>query len=98
MIEDIGEQKHILRPADLARFLESEKTQPTDPDASFDLLEIPAERWRLHPIHTRATLQEALLLMKQKNGRAVYVAQPASPLSSEVAGIITREDIDNYYQ
>ena len=98
VIEDIGEQKHILRPADLARFLESEKKQPTDPDASFDLLEIPAERWRLHPIHTRATLQEALLLMKQKNGRAVYVGQPASPLSSEVAGIITREDIDNYYQ
>jgi len=98
VVEDVGEPKFILRPADLARFMESEDTMLWDEDQEIDLLEIPAERWRLHPVHSRATLQEALLLMQQNNGHAVYITQPASPLMSEVAGIVTKEDIDNYYQ
>ena len=98
VIEDVGEPKFILRPADLARFMESEEIMLWDEDQEIDLLEIPAERWRLHPVHSRSTLQEALLQMQQNNGRAVYVTQMASPLMSEVAGIITKDDIDNYYQ
>lgn len=98
VIEDVGEPKFILRPADLALYLEIENTQLWDEGQEIDLHEIPGERWQLHPIHSRATLQEALLLMQENNGRAVYVAQPASPLMTEVAGIVTKDDIDNYYQ
>ena len=36
--------------------------------------------------------------MQQNDDQAVYVSQTAAPLMSEVAGIITRQDIDNYYQ
>lgn len=98
VIEDVGEPKYILKPVDLARHMEAQDPLSWDEDTRIDLLKIPAERWRLHPIHSRATLQEALILMRQKDGRAVYITQPASPLMSEVAGIVTRESIDNYYQ
>ena len=36
--------------------------------------------------------------MQQNNGRAVFISQSATPLMSEVAGIITKQDIDNFYQ
>jgi chloride channel protein, CIC family len=62
-----------------------------------DLMSIPAERWRLHPIHSRATLHEAAQLIQQRNGYAVYVTNPIPSPSSEVAGIITQERIDHYY-
>ena len=65
---------------------------------AIDLMEIPGERWRLHPIHPRSTLQEALMLIREKNGFAVHVTQAATAESSPVAGIITRDQIDNYYQ
>ena len=65
---------------------------------AIDLLEIPGERWRLHPIHQRSTLQEALMLIREKNGFALHVTQPHTTASSPVAGIITRDQIDNYYQ
>ncbi|MEZ5529227.1 MAG: chloride channel protein [Porticoccaceae bacterium] len=97
VIEDVGEPKYILRPADLARHLE-ELAATTAELEDVDLREIPGERWRLFPVHDRATLQEALLTMQQNNAQAVYIGRPAAPLMSEVAGIITRQDIDNFYQ
>ena len=96
VIEDVGEPKLIMRPADLARYMEEQLA--LEPDTTIDLQEIPAERWSIVPIHPRATLQEALLVMQQNDDQAVYVSQTAAPLMSEVAGIITRQDIDNYYQ
>ncbi len=98
VIEDAGEPKYILRSADLALHLKEQLLELLDEDTLIDLREIPGERWQLFPIHARATLQEALLAMQQNNGQAVFVSQPAAPLMSEVAGIITKQDIDNYYQ
>lgn len=97
VIEDGGDERFILRPSDLAHHLQ---TMPADESRheTIDLLEIPGERWRLHPIHQRATLQEALMLIHEKNGFAVHVTQPHTATSSPVAGIITRDQIDNYYQ
>jgi len=97
VIEDAGEPKYILRSADLALYLQEQLLELADDDI-IDLREIPGDRWQLFPIHARATLQEALLTMQQNNGQAVFVSQPAAPLMSEVAGIITKQDIDNYYQ
>ncbi len=96
--EDLGEEKYIIRPADLARFIEQSDTSLWETDQPIDLLEIPGQRWRLFAMHSQATLQEALTVIRQNNGYAVYVTQDSAPLISEVAGIITRDEIDNYYQ
>ena len=98
VIEDTGESKYILKSADLALHIEKLKEALPEEDHTIDLREIPGERWKLFPIHARATLQEALLTMQQNNGRAVFISQPSAPLMSEVAGIITKQDIDNFYQ
>ncbi|MCV6603797.1 MAG: chloride channel protein, partial [Porticoccaceae bacterium] len=63
------------------------------------LREIPGEQRELKPIHSRATLQEALQLMRQSNVEAVYVSRARlAPLQSEVQGVLTKEQIEGYYQ
>jgi len=98
LIADVGEPRYILRPADLAHYLEAADTALWDQNHKIDLREIPGQRWRLYPIHPRATLQEALVLMQDEHANAIYVTRPATPLTSDVAGVITRSDLDNYYQ
>lgn len=66
--------------------------------ASIDLMGIPGERWRLHPIHPRATLDEAMKLIRRKNCYAIYVSQAGFRSQTDVAGIITQERIYRYYQ
>ena len=92
-----NDERFILRPSDLAHHIQTMLADESQHKA-IDLLEIPGERWRLHPIHQRATLQEALMLIREKNGFALHVTQPHTTASSPVAGIITRDQIDNYYQ
>lgn len=89
--------KYILRAADLSRHLQRLEANAQSV-ASHDLLKIPAERWRLHPVSARATLHEAMQLIRKKNGFAVYVVDRRSGSESDVAGIISLEQIDNYYQ
>ncbi|RLA43320.1 MAG: chloride channel protein [Gammaproteobacteria bacterium] len=94
---DRQNEKYLLRAADLSRYLQTLEQQP-EHEQTVDLLEIPAERWRLYPIHPRATLHEAMKLIRQKNGYAVYVTQAIPALTPDIAGIITQERIDRYYQ
>ncbi|MGV6807938.1 MAG: chloride channel protein [bacterium] len=98
VIEEPGETLFAMRPADLARYLEGEDKSLWDADHPINLLEIPADRRQLEALSAEATLQEALVVMKQYNLRAVSICRVASPPQSAVVGIITREDIDNYYQ
>lgn len=98
VIVDLGATRYLMRPAELARYLEVTDTLEWDDDQSIDLLEIPAEREELQPIHPGATLQEAWILMKKAQVSAVYVTRPAPPLMSDVAGIITRARIEAHYQ
>ncbi|MBQ0721349.1 MAG: chloride channel protein [Gammaproteobacteria bacterium] len=97
VIEDDSDERFILRPSDLAHHLQTMAASDGKHEA-IDLLGIPGERWRLHPIHPRSTLQEALMLIREQNGFAVHVTQPTTATHSPVAGIITRDQIDNYYQ
>jgi len=97
VIEDDSDERFILRPSDLAHHVQAVVADGRNHDA-INLLEIPGERWRLNPIHPRSTLQEALMLIRDKNGFAVHVTQPNTATSSPIAGIITRDQIDNYYQ
>lgn len=98
---------YILRAADLAHFLESlehgdssdDGTDRQDRDENpIDLLEIPGERWQLHPIHTRATLHEVRELLRHKNGKVAGVYAVISGGVGSLRGIITLERIDRYYQ
>ncbi len=97
VIEKGDNQRFILRPSDLAHHLQALQTDDSQ-NETIDLLEIPGERWPLQPIHERATLQEALMAIREKNGFAVYVTQPQTAANSPVAGIITQNQIDNYYR
>ena len=98
VIEELDNPRMLMPPADLARYLSEQDTALWDNETTIDLYGIPATRRQLYPIHQGATLQEAWILMKKENASAVYVSRPAPPLMSDVAGIITKEDIEAYYQ
>ena len=97
VIADPGAPHYLLRPADLARYLEEQDTALWAEDQTIDLLEIPASREQLIPIHPGATLQEAWVLLRDENARALYVRRQAPPLMSDIAGIVTRDDIEAFY-
>ncbi|MDM3872598.1 chloride channel protein [Porticoccus sp. W117] len=99
VVEDVGEPKLLVRPADLAHFLEEHSATLWEEDSDIHLREIPGDHRQLKPIHARATLQEALQLMRQENVQAVYISRARlAPLQSEVQGVLTKEQIEGYYQ
>ena len=85
--------RFILRAEDLARFLEEH------PDVEqIDLSEIPATRKDVTSVMLQATLSEALDMINSKGVEAVYVNRITAPMIDSVIGIVTREDIESYYQ
>jgi len=83
----------FLMPAvDLARHLEENDEQ------QLDLAEIPAHRYQLAPIHSRATLQEALERLEQSGAEAIYVQQSTVPGIRRIQGILTRDRIESAYR
>lgn len=90
---DEGTPISLLPAADLARYLTAEKPE----DKAIKLLEIPAQRRDLAPIYSQATLEEALKLFTEKNIEALYVERRRVDYVRTL-GVITRADIDNYYQ
>jgi chloride channel protein, CIC family len=98
VIADIGEPRYLLPPADLSRFIATQDTLEWPPEHTVDLMAIPADRRQMEALHAGATLQEALILMKKNQVNAVYIHQMAAPLMSDIAGIISREDIEAFYQ
>ncbi len=97
VISDVGEQKSLLNPADLSRFLDTHSAQLLTESKEIDLLEIPATRMDMVAIHRQANLSEALELLQQSGTTALYVQQQGTPLLGDVAGIITESDLRNYY-
>jgi len=73
-----------------------------------DLLNIPAQRFTLAPIHSLATLYEAKKVMEKTQTDALYVVPPIAitqhkPRTKDqsntlILGIITRQAINNHYQ
>jgi CIC family chloride channel protein len=77
-------------------------------EQKIDLLNIPAQRFTLAPIHSLATLYEAKKTMKQTQTDALYVVPPIAVTrhrpriknqsNTLILGIITRQAINTHYQ
>ena len=82
----------ILRVEDLNQYLQGE------PGEEIDLTEIPATRKDVRGIYLQATLGEALDMLNQSGVQALYVNRISAPLLDSPVGIVTREDIETFYQ
>ncbi|XOV85932.1 MAG: chloride channel protein [Pseudomonadota bacterium] len=82
----------ILRAEDLALHLDKSESE------EIDLREIPATRKDVTSILLQATLTEALDAINAKGVEAVYVNRISAPMIDSVVGILTRADIESYYQ
>lgn len=98
---------HLMPAADLARYLEeyanSNDEQQADnvsseqQDSVIDLLAIPARRMDLSSIPHEATLQEALEALHGSGFEALYVERRVTSTMKSIAGILTHDDIENFY-
>jgi len=66
--------------------------------AEIDLLEIPADRLELAPVHLQATLQEALDILNREGAEALYVTRPIAPGINHIYGVLTRGRIESAYR
>ena len=92
IVRDAKDNRHLLPAADLARLLE----QHEDDDIS--LLEIPAQRRELAPIHMQASMQEARAALESSEAEALYVRRQIAPLNFRVFGVLVRRDVEASYK
>jgi chloride channel protein, CIC family len=79
----------LVNPSDLANYVSSPTIQA---DALIDLLVIPAQRLDLIELSEDTTLYQAITSMNHASVDAAYIP------NSRRLGIITREQIDNFYK
>lgn len=82
----------ILPTVDVIAYLENNKPERVN------LKEIPATRKNVSSIMLQATLKEALDVMDETGHESLYVNRISAPMIDSVVGIITRQDIESYYQ
>lgn len=109
IVVDVGpeEDKVALRAVDLANYLEGLKLneelpekhekQEQQEETEIDLLNFPAQRFKLLPIHQRASLYEANDLLKRASREVLFVEKVHGVFTPKVIGIISRTTINNYY-
>jgi CIC family chloride channel protein len=83
--------KILLPGADLARFLKDHDNE------IINLLEIPAQRRSLAPIHMQASLQEARVELERSNAEALFVRRQIAPLNYRTFGVLLRRDVESSY-
>lgn len=82
----------VMPAVDLARYLQ-ESEEP-----EINLMEIPARRFQVAPIHLQATLQEALDKLEKSGAETIYVEHRTAPGITRVYGILTRDHIESAYR
>ncbi|MGD8591782.1 MAG: chloride channel protein [Gammaproteobacteria bacterium] len=92
VIEEEHKPLALLMSADLLHFITAQQQE------DIDLLEIPGQRFDSQLINMRATLQQALDLMDQKQVDALCVGSIDSEGNTVVHGILTRQVIESYYR
>ena len=100
-----GKPVSLLPTIDLAHYLEENEQRfqeaeedPLKERLLVNLLDIPAQRKDLAPLYFQATLQEALDKFAELKTEALYVERTSAPMITRVIGVVTRGDIENYYQ
>jgi len=89
-----GKPTDILFPPDLGYFIRAMSDKDGfNPELSLDLTEVPAVRKDIAPLPITATLKEALDKMNHDRLDALYIEK----LNHEIAGIITREQVEHFY-
>ncbi|WP_432471058.1 chloride channel protein [Amphritea sp. HPY] len=92
--DENGKPTDILFPADLEYFIQAiSERDGFNPDLRLDLTEVPAVRKDIAPLPINATLKEALDKMNYERLDALYIEK----LNHEIAGIITREQVEHFY-
>ncbi len=92
LIEGTDGPVFILRTEDLRQHL-GEK-----PETEIDLAAIPATRKDVTSVLLQATLSEALDALDNSGVQALYVNRITAPMMNSPVGIVTREDIENFYK
>jgi chloride channel protein, CIC family len=93
LVDVKGVPAFILRARDLATHLENQAD-----DSDVDLKEIPAVRRDVASVLLQATLAEVMDSLDSRDVDAVYVNRISAPLIDSVVGIVTRENIDSFYE
>lgn len=91
-----GDDRHplfILRTEDLRTYRSN-----AGANDRIDLTQIPATRKDVSPVLLQATLAEALTILEETGKQALYVNRISAPMIDSVVGILSREDIERYYQ
>jgi H+/Cl- antiporter ClcA len=83
------DEKLLVNPSDVANYIKSKTDQA---DAFINLLTIPAQRLDLIELSEDTTLYQAITSMNEARVDAAYIP------NSRRLGIITREQIDNFYK
>ena len=68
-----------------------------DSQHQIDLLSIPGLRKDAATLDMRASLSEALHKLDETGAQTLLVCRTSAPMISPVVGILTREEIENYY-
>ncbi len=91
IVRSSDENRNLLPAADLARFLEDHEAE------NIDLMEIPAHRREIVPIHMQASLQEARVVLEDSDAEAIYVRRQIAPLTYRTFGLLLRQDVESNY-
>ncbi|MBV1915287.1 MAG: chloride channel protein, partial [Pseudomonadales bacterium] len=105
-----GEDRIVLRAADLAHHLEERIEEGSEAETTeaiqngqekaegkIDLLAIPGLRKDAVTLDMRASLGEALTKLDETGVQTLLVCRTSAPMITPIVGILTRDDIENYY-
>ncbi len=100
-----GKPVSLLPTVDLAHYLEENEKElvegeehPIKERILIDLFEIPAHRKDIASLYFQATLQETLDRFTETKTDALYVERTSAPTVTRVLGVVTRAEVENYYQ
>ena len=93
IIIDTGNVSVYAMPAlDLARHLTESK------DKEIDLMQIPAKRLEIAPIHLQASVDEALNQLDKSDAEALHVQTSSASGKRQIYGLLTRATLQNAYR
>ncbi len=91
IVRDDNDKRSLLPASDLARFL-------ADHDVEIvHLMDIPAQRRELAPIHMQASMQEARVALEDSGAEALFVRRHIAPLTFRIFGLLLRRDVESSY-